>query len=309
MSFAAQTKKELTNLKEDRCCLEAELSALIRIGGILQVVEKSLLIDIQSENAAIARHVYKLLKELYQIQPDIIVRRKMRLKKNNIYIVRTKFKAKEVLQKLQIIDENYVFYPGINPKILKSKCCKRAYLRGAFLAGGSVNNPGNSAYHLEITGNDRLTIVDLTKVANRFNLNAKWIERKKGYVMYIKESEKIAEFLSIVGAHQALLHFEDVRIVKDMRNSVNRLVNCETANLNKVISAALRQTENIQLIDREVGIDNLPEKLKELAKLRLKYPEANLAELGEMLTEKVSKSGVNHRMRKLEELAKKLKNK
>lgn len=146
----------------------------------------------------------------------------------------------------------------------------------------------------------------LADLANEFYLNARWIERKKGFVFYIKEGEKIIEFLNIIGAHQALFKFEDVRIMRDMRNSVNRIVNCETANLNKTIGAAVRQIDNIKLIQREIGLDSLPDKLREVAEVRLAHPDINLKEVGELLKVKVSKSGVNHRLRKLDEIAERI---
>jgi len=147
----------------------------------------------------------------------------------------------------------------------------------------------------------------MKNIINSFNLNAKTLERKKGFITYIKEGEKISEFLNIIGAHQALLHFEDVRIVRDMRNSVNRLVNCETANLNKTIGAAVRQLENIRYIQETVGLDFLPEKLREIAELRIAYQDVTLKELGEMVSSgQISKSGINHRLRKIDEIAEKL---
>jgi DNA-binding protein WhiA len=146
----------------------------------------------------------------------------------------------------------------------------------------------------------------LCDLANEFDLNARCIERKKGFVLYIKEGEKIIEFLSLIGAHQALLRFEDVRIMKDMRNSVNRLVNCETANLNKTIGAAVRQIDNIRLLQKELGLENLPDKLREVAEIRLKHPDMNLKEVGDLLKGQVSKSGVNHRLRKIDEMAEKI---
>lgn len=176
------------------------------------------------------------------------------------------------------------------------------------MAGGSVNNPEGSSYHLEIASMYEAHCRALCELANTFHLNSRCIERKKGYVLYIKEGEKIIEMLNIIGAHQALLKFEDVRIMRDMRNSVNRIVNCETANLNKTIGAAVRQIENIKLLEEKVGLENLPEKLKEVAYIRLQYPDMNLKEVGEMLKGKVSKSGVNHRLRKIDELAEKLRN-
>ena len=166
---------------------------------------------------------------------------------------------------------------------MRNACCRRAYLRGAFLAGGSVNNPEGSSYHLEIASMYEEHCRALCELANKFDLNARCIERKKGFVLYIKEGEKIIEFLNIIGAHQALFKFEDVRIMRDMRNSVNRIVNCETANLNKTIGAAVSQIENIRLIEREVGLHNLPDRLREVAEVRIQHPDMNLTEVGEML--------------------------
>lgn len=174
------------------------------------------------------------------------------------------------------------------------------------MAGGSVNNPEGSSYHLEIASMYEEHCKALVELAGEFHLNARCIERKKGFILYIKEGEKIIEFLSLIGAHQALFKFEDVRIMRDMRNSVNRIVNCETANLNKTISAAVRQIENIKLLQREVGLESLPDKLREVAEIRLAHPDINLKEVGDMLGGTVSKSGVNHRLRKIDELADKV---
>lgn len=308
MSFAAVTKKELTLVDAGSgCCKTAELAALIRMNGTVQLSNRKVVLDISTENAAIARRIYTLLKTHLGVSAEIIVRRKMRLKKNNIYIVRVSNKVQETLQKLSIVHEGFTFVAGIDSRLVRKNCCKKAYLRGAFLAGGSVNSPEGSSYHLEIASIYEEHSQALCDLTNHFHLNAKCIERKKGYVMYLKEGERITEFLNLIGAHQALLKFEDVRIVKDMRNSVNRLVNCETANMNKTIGAAMRQIENIKLIDKEIGLDNLPDRLREMAEVRLQYPDVNLKELGDYLKGKVSKSGVNHRLRKLNEIAEKLK--
>ncbi|UFJ39972.1 DNA-binding protein WhiA [Brevibacillus humidisoli] len=307
MSFAAHVKKELTMLQPSDCCSRAELSALIRMNGSLQFGAGRFVLDVSTENAAIARRIYVLTKKLFQVHAELLVRKKMRLKKNNVYIVRIPRGANEILQALSIMDENLSFYPGIPRDLTKTSCCRGAYLRGAFLAGGSVNHPEASSYHLEIFTAYQDFCEALTALANRYRLNAKCIERKKGFVMYIKEGEKITEYLSLIGAHQALLYFEDVRIVKDMRNSVNRLHNCEIANINKTVNAATRQMENIQLIEREIGLENLPPRLREVAELRLLHPDINLKELGELLPSGVvSKSGINHRLRKINEIADKL---
>ncbi|GIO41469.1 DNA-binding protein WhiA [Paenibacillus apis] len=306
MSFAAQTKKELTMIEADACCEQAELSALIRMNGSVQLTNKKVVLDISTENAAIARRIYSLLKKHFQVHTELLVRKKMRLKKNNVYIVRIPARVQEILKELHIVSEGFVFTPGIHEELTRKNCCKRAYLRGAFLAGGSVNNPEGSSYHLEISSMYEEHCQALVALANEFHLNARCIERKKGFIFYIKEGEKIIELLNIIGAHQALFKFEDVRIMRDMRNSVNRIVNCETANLNKTIGAAVRQIDNIKLLQKEMGLENLPDKLREVAEIRLAHPDMNLKEVGEMLKNPVSKSGVNHRLRKIDELAEKI---
>ncbi len=308
MSFAAQTKKELTLIESESCCEKAELSALIRMNGSVGLTNKRIVLDISTENAAIARRIYTLLKRHFSVPTELLVRKKMRLKKNNVYMVRIPAQVDELLKELAITTEGFQFHPSIDRNLIRKPCCKRAYLRGAFLAGGSVNNPEGSSYHLEIASMYEEHCRALVELANKFYLNARFIERKKGFILYIKEGEKIIEFLNIIGAHQALFKFEDVRIMRDMRNSVNRIVNCETANLNKTIGAAVRQIDNIKLLQKEVGLENLPEKLREVAEIRLKHPEINLKEVGSMLKGQVSKSGVNHRLRKLDEWAEKIRN-
>jgi len=307
MSFASETKKELTNLEVKDCCGRAELSALIQMNGSLSFTNKKVIVDIQTENAAIARRIYTLIKRNYTVTVELLVRKKMRLKKNNVYIVRLAEEARHILEDLKIINEGFEFTTSISLELIRKKCCKRSYLRGAFLAGGSVNNPETSSYHLEISSLYKEHTESLCELMNLFDLNSKILERKKGFITYLKEAEKITDFLIIIGANNALLKFEDIRIVRDMRNSVNRLVNCETANLNKTIGAAIRQVENIKYIDRTIGLQVLPEKLREIAGLRVSYQDVTLKELGEMVSGgNISKSGINHRLRKIDEIADKL---
>lgn len=309
MSFAAQTKKELTMIESVSCCEKAELSALMRMNGSVQLSSnRRVILDISTENAAIARRIYTLVKTHFQVHTELLVRKKMRLKKNNVYMVRIPLRVQEILRDLHIVSEGFLFTDGIDKQIVKNNCCKRAYLRGAFMAGGSVNNPEGSSYHLEISSMYEEHCRALVELANEFQLNSRFIERKKGFILYIKEGEKIIELLNIIGAHQALFKFEDVRIMRDMRNSVNRIVNCETANLNKTIGAAVRQIKNIRFLERNIGLDKLPDKLREVAEVRLAHPDMNLKEVGELLNGKVSKSGVNHRLRKIDELAERLRN-
>ncbi|MFK3960521.1 DNA-binding protein WhiA [Guptibacillus hwajinpoensis] len=306
MSFAADTKKELTQLESKPCCARSELAALIRMNGSISFGNRQLILNIPTEHAAIARRIYTLIKRIYNFDVELLVRKKMRLKKNNVYIVRVSAKARDLLEDLGIMDNAFTFTRVISKDFTKKSCCKRSYLRGAFLAGGSINHPETS-YHLEIFSMYEEHTESLCNLMNEFGLNAKMLERKKGYIVYIKEGEKITEFLSVVGAHQALLYFEDVRIMKDMRNSVNRIVNCETANLNKTVGAAFRQVENIRYIQKEVGLEILPDKLREIAELRVKHQDVTLKELGEMVTGgAISKSGINHRLRKIDQIADKL---
>ncbi|CDZ99082.1 Sporulation transcription regulator WhiA [Jeotgalicoccus saudimassiliensis] len=306
MSFASEMKNELTRIEVDECCMKSELSALIKMNGAVSYFDGQWVVNVQTENAAIARRIFSLIKNVYKIEIDLLVRKKMKLKKNNVYICRIKNETKDVLADLRIFSGG-VLTNTVTDEIKKKECCRRSYLRGAFLAGGSVNNPETSAYHLEIGSLYEEHAQEITDMMNSYALNAKYIDRKRGYIIYLKEAEKIAEFLSLIGGYQALLKFEDIRIVRDMRNSVNRLVNCETANLNKTINAAMRQVENIKFIDAEIGIDELPERLREVARIRVEHQDMTLKEIGEAVsTGTISKSGINHRLRKLDEIADKL---
>lgn len=303
MSFASEVKKELTHLEVHPEHAKAELAALIRMNGTLHLSNKRFVLNIQTENAAIARRMYTLIKDHFQVETELLVRRKMKLKKNNVYIVRLKKGTEEILSKLGIMEG--MLYHGRVPEEISLNTQKiKSYLRGAFLAAGSVNSPDTSRYHLEIYSSYEEHNDDICEMMNRFGLNARTLERRSGYITYLKESEKISDFLALIGASVSVMRFEDTRIVRDMRNSVNRLVNCENANLNKTIDAASRQIENIKYLDKQVGLDTLPEKLREIAVVRVENPDASLKELGDMIPSgPISKSGVNHRLRKLNKMA------
>src|SRR5690625_3790719 len=266
MSFASEIKKELTTMEVSSCCATSELAALVQMNGVVTEDKAKHSWDIQPENAAIARSIDSIAKLIYKEPVELLVRKKMKLKKNNVYIVRFVKNVKQLLIQLDVINESGEFNRQISKKY-HEKCCKKAYLRGAFLAGGSVNNPETSSYHLEIFNFHQEHNHSLSELLNTFHLKARELERRNGYITYIKEAEKITEFLIIIGATNALFKFEDGRIVRDMRNSVNRLVNCETANLNKTIGAAFRQVESIQLIKNTVGLDALPDRLQYVAKI------------------------------------------
>ncbi|HAX73337.1 MAG TPA: DNA-binding protein WhiA [Firmicutes bacterium] len=306
MSFASETKKELVQIQSDECCAKAELSALIRMNGVISLSNKGLVLDFATENAAIARRTLQLIKQLFDTDVDLLSRKKMKLKKNNVYIIRIKRNARDIATELGIMSQTQGFILGIAKDLIEYDCCKRAYMRGAFLAGGSVNNPETSSYHFEIFTLDEEHAEDMRDLLNTFDLNARVITRKKGFITYIKEAEKISDFLRVIEAYNAVLNFEDVRIIRDIRNSENRLNNCEIANETKTIAAAQRQINNIELLDEVYGIHSLPDRLQEAINLRLEFPEENLSYLSEISAErgvKLTKSGINHRMRKINEMA------
>nr|WP_205423050.1 MULTISPECIES: DNA-binding protein WhiA [unclassified Facklamia] len=306
VTFASEVKKECTLIEVHREHAKAELTALIRMNGAVSIYQQALILNIQSENAAIARRIYTLFKEHFSLDSELIVRRKMKLKKNNVYIVRCRQNVREVLEALDIFDGMFI-RAEVSEDIMNSDQKKRSYLRGAFMAAGSVNNPEANSYHLEIYSNYESHNENICQMMNDFNLHARTIARRNGYITYIKEAEKIADFLAVIGANSAVLKFEDIRIVRDMRNSVNRLVNCENANLNKVVEAANRQREAIEKIQQKKGLDYLPEKLRTMAQFRLDNPDMGLKELGDLIPGgPISKSGVNHRLRKLVQIANEL---
>lgn len=304
-SYASQVKKELTGLEVHPEHARAELAALIRMNGSLDLVDHHFLLVVQTENPAIARRIYSLIRQLYHVEASLSVQRKMKLKKNNLYLVRLLQDTEHVLKDLDIIGDNsWLIQTAVPDKIMGSEQRMRSYLRGAFLAGGSVNSPEKSRYHLEIYSLHEDHNNQIVTMMNHFGLHAKTTMRRSGYVAYVKEAEKISDFLQVVGATNSMLSFEDVRIVRDMRNSVNRLVNCETANMNKTIDAATKQLENIDYLRTSVGFENIAPKLREIAQLRFDNPEMSLKELAEIVPSgPISKSGINHRLRKLNQLA------
>lgn len=308
MSYASEMKQELTRIEiTDSKEFLSELSALIKMNGVLTIANGKLSISIQTENAAISRRIFSLIKHFYDVHINISVRKKMKLKKNNVYICRLDERVKEILTDLKILNNNYTLKTNIAEDLIDSEEKKRAYLRGSFLAGGSVNNPETSSYHLEIFSQYEEQATELNKLMNSYDLNSRCIERRKGYIVYIKESEKIADFINIVGAYSALFKFEDERIIRDINNSVNRMQNCDLANMNKTVNASAKQVEDINIIEERLGLDNLDEKLRSVAEARLKYPELALKDIAELIEDgKLSKSGLNHRFRKIAKIAQEL---
>lgn len=289
------------------CCRVAELAALMRMGGTISLGRKMAIgINFTTENAAIARKTLTLLKESFQLKTEVMVSRGRRLKKHNSYLIKVVPSADvaELLGKLGIWQGESLNVAG-DSGLLRRICCRRAYLRGAFLGGGSVNKPEGD-YHLELVASSYQFAAVLAGIGKKFDLPMGLTDRKNDYVVYLKDGDSIADFLGIIGADDALTEFESARNLKEVRNQVNRLVNCETANLQKTVNAACRQVERIKIIQRKTGLGNLPESLREAAKLRLAHPEATLQELVAFMGGALSKSGLNHRLRKLEKIASEL---
>lgn len=308
MTYALQAKSELARRElGQECCQQAEMTAFIRLGGSIELSGRRLSLQVVTSNPAVARRVFSLLKQAFSpAVPEVLVRKKIRLRKNNIYLLRLSDspKVQALLRQLGFLQRETLENKA-TALTLGSKCCRRAYLRGAFLIAGSLSHPGNS-YHLEIYTDYQEQAEKLADLMDVFGLKPKITARKNGFLVYLKESEQIGEFLNIIGAHTTLMDFENVRILKGIRNRINRLVNFETANVNKTVEAALKQVEAIHALARRPGLAALPPPLKQLAEVRLAHPEASLQELGELLTPPLGKSGVNHRMRKLEKMARQL---
>ncbi len=309
MSFSQEIKEELSRqIPSARHCNIAEIAGIVGlIGRIVISAQDRYSVKIQTENLYVARKYFTLLKKTFNIVPEVTIRKNSNLKDSRLYIVTVNRHddAVRVLQTVKLLNASNEIGENLsitdNVVIMKT-CCKRAFIRGAYLAAGSVSDP-NKAYHFEIVCNDYNKAIQLQNIINSFEIESKIVERKNHFVVYIKEGSAIADVFNVMEAHVALMNFENIRILKDMRNSVNRKVNCETANLNKTVSAAVKQIESIELIKRIKGLDYLPEQLKEIAILRVDNPDTSLKELGEMLEPKVGKSGVNHRLRKICEIA------
>ncbi len=305
MSFSQNVKNELARITTYKaCCQRAELAALIRAIGVLHITNKGASLSLTTENSAAARKIFQMMKQIFDLTPEIIVRRQSLLRKNNVYEVRIHEpdQVKSVLMELHLTDVLYGGQSDIPGEYLKTDCCRRAYLRGAFLGAGSLVNP-EKTYHLEINTENEDYCRQLSLLIEEMGLKSGVHVRKSGCVVYVKDAETIVTLLNMMGAHTALLGMESIRVMKGVRNDVNRRVNCETANLGKTVAAAVEQKDFIEYIDHVHGIDSLPKNLEKIARLRLEYPEASLKELGLMLDPPLSKSGVRHRMDRIRDIA------
>lgn len=311
MSFSSKVKEELArHIGDARHCRIAEVTAIINMCGKTRVDNDGEItgLKIQTENPAVARKCFTLLKKTFNIKVEVSIKKTHHLGKHRVYHVYVidKDEAVKVLRTTKLLEANEL-KRHINPLIVQTTCCKRAYIRGAFLASGSLSDP-EKTYHLEFVSQDKQHATELMALINSFEMDAKIIQRKKYHVLYLKEGKQIVDLLNIMEAHVALMNLENLRILKEMRNNVNRIVNCETANLNKTVSAAVKQLHDIEYIENTAGLSTLSESLEEVARIRLENPSASLKELGELLSPPVGKSGVNHRLRKISQIADKLRN-
>jgi len=306
-NFSRQTKEELARrFPEKECCGRAELSGIIHTTGSLHFrASHALVLSVESENVSLVRKTFRLLKQLFQVQARAGIEETERLGRHRRYSLHLpgEDNIKRVLMASAVMTRNFELEGGIDPELVRKECCRAAFLRGAFLGRGSITDPQKKDYHLELVTENEDFAQGLLYLMNLCGFKA-GLTRRKEFFVYLKGVETIGRFLTFIRAYTAYLQLEEVRVIKGIRAEVNRLVNCETANLEKTIRAAWRQVEILSALEKKKGFNLLPEKLREIAVLRLENPEASLRELGKMTDPPVSKSTVNYRMRKVLKIAK-----
>lgn len=308
MSFSMRVKNEIISLDTTKTEKISLLSSYIRNNAV--ITKDSILIN--TENIEVSKYIYSLIRELYEVIPSITVRKNFNFKKISSYLIQINKKKDMILKDLSLMNESGYFINIPREYIYEDGEEKQAYLRGLFLSTGSVNDPKTSRYHLEFYIDDYDYSVFICELLDDYDLNSKLIERNNGFMVYIKESEKISDFLKVLKAYNSVLYYEDIKAFRESKNLINRLNNCEQANVEKIINSALEQINDIELIENTWGLDSLEEKLRDVAIYRKKYSEVSLNELSKIITvetgKKVSKSGINHRIRKIREIAESIKN-
>lgn len=306
MSFSGDTKKELARIMPDKkCCMLAEIAAFIKTAGSISLAGGGkFVIRLTTKVSVIARHYKMLLKQYFDIDATISIGESTSLKKGKYYmiIIGPEQLSEQILRETGILmireGMNYIT-DGIYSGLIRTKCCRKAYLRGGFLGAGTMTNP-EKAYDFEIVLSSELMAEETRKLIGTFKgLSAKVTKRKKNYVVYVREAGQILDILAIMGAHSQYFAYEDVRLVKEMRNEANRRYNCDQANIDKALKASEKHISAI----RKLNIEELPEKLRQVAEARIKYPEANLTDLGKILDPPLKKSGVNKRLAKIVKMA------
>lgn len=306
MSFTSEIKNETSMLNLTQSEKIAELSAFIRLNG--KIFDDY--IELYTENIKIAKRMFSFIKDLYNVNCEIENRSNQLFTKKNIYYVYIKEKKQMILEDLSIIDQNGNYLETVSEYIVGSLDEIKAYIRGSFYARGSINDPKTSQYHLEFLYDNKFEAVFIQRLLNEFELNAKILMREKKYMVYIKDSDDISDFLKLIGASQGVMYYENIRALKEQKNITNRLNNCEQANTDKILMSSNEQIKDINLIVEKLGEEFLDEKLLEAANYRCKYPESSLLELSEIMSmetgKNITKSGLNHRFRKIKEIASRL---
>lgn len=300
MSFTTTVKEELIHLSASD---QTELSAIIKLAGSLGLANQSLNLSITTENAKIARYIYALIEDTYHIIPEIKYHQKTNLKKNRVYTVYLDKQVDKLLADLKLADSFFGIETGIEQQVMSDDDAGRAYLKGAFLAAGTVRDPESGKYQLEIYSVYLDHAQDLAQLMHKFMLDAKVIERKNGAVTYLQKAEDIMDFLIIIGAMSCKEEFEAVKLLREARNDINRANNAETANIAKTITASMRTINNIIKIMDTIGLDSLPVELQQIAQMRVANPDYSLQQIADSLDFTITKSGVNHRLRKINKLA------
>lgn len=307
MSFTTTIKDEISKLEVTRSEYIAELSGFVRNNASIE----NNILYLTTENTSIAKRLLKLFKEIYDIKLNIETTKNINLSKKTLYLISIKNKVNFILKDLNYYDEENNYLEKPNEYLTDNIDEIKSYIRGVFLSQGSVNDPKTSRYHLELLIDKPNEAVFVQKLVNTFDMNAKLLNRDKGYMVYLKEAEKISDFLKIIQAYRAVMYYENIRIYRDNKNKTNRLNNCEQANTDKIIETALNQVKDIELLKENIGLELLDDKIKEACIYRLKYPEASLLELSKIISleteKKITKSGLNHRFRKIKEMAQKFK--
>ena len=308
MSFTVKIKEEIASIENSKSEVIAEISGYIRNNGLISNNK----VTMTTENKFIVDRVINSIKDIYNIDSKLDVIENLNFSKKDLYQITITNNLNEILKDLGILDEKEKYLDTVPNYIVGGNEEIRGYLSGVFLGVGSVNDPKTSRYHMELLIKEAKEAVFVQKLLNIFDLNAKILNRDKGYMIYIKEAEKISDFLKIIGASKAVMYYEDVRVYRDKKNRTNRLNNCEQANMDKVIQNATRELEDIQIIEENDGVVLLDDKVREVLNYRKKYPEASLKELAEIISietnKSITKSGLSHRLRKIKELADKFKN-
>ncbi|MTB64995.1 DNA-binding protein WhiA [Streptococcus sp. zg-86] len=300
MSFSVQVKEEIISHGQVE---KSELAAMIKLSGSLGLASTGLTLSISSENAKIARHLYEMLYHFYEVKAEIRHHQKTNLRKNRVYTVFLEEEVNAILDDLYLADSFFGLETGIAPAILENDSWSQSYLRGAFLASGSVKDPETGKYQLEIASIYEDHAHDLANLLQKFLLDGKVIERSKGSITYLQRAEDIMDFLLIVGAEEAKTEFENVKLLRETRNDLNRAINAEAANIARTVTASMKTINNISKIIESIGLDQLPSDLQEVAQLRIQHPDYSIQQLADSLSKPITKSGLNHRLRKINKIA------